>query len=83
MKFVKLIEKTTCQLNLIFRNGFGTSRDPQKGYDLTFTGFIELSRDESSPVMDGYVKIYPNGSPFVEKFWGAVGKVMSYNSRLI
>ena len=30
MEFVQLIEKTTRRLNLIFRNGFGSSRNPQK-----------------------------------------------------
>ena len=28
MEFVQLIEKTTRRINLILRNGFGTSRDP-------------------------------------------------------
>ena len=40
MEFVQLIEKTTRRLNLIFRNGFDTSRNPQKGYALTFRDFI-------------------------------------------
>ena len=83
MEFVQLIENTTRRLNLIFCNGFGTSRDPQKGYASTFTDFIELSHDESPPVMDGSVEIYPNGSPVVEQLWGAVGEVMSYTSRII
>ena len=34
-------------------------------------------------MMDGSVKIYPNGSPVVEQLWGEVGKVMSYTSRLL
>ena len=50
---------------------------------MTLTDFIALSRDESLPVMDGSVEIDPNGSPVVEKLWGAVGEVMSYTSRLI
>ena len=33
--------------------------------------------------MDGSVEIDPNGSPVLDKLWGAVGKVMSYTSRLI
>ena len=78
MEFVQLIEKTTLRLNLIFRNGFGTFLDPQNGYDLTFTYFIELIRDESPPVMDGYFEIDPNGSPVVDQLSGAVGKVMYY-----
>ena len=52
MEFVQLIEKTTRRLNLIFRNGFGTSHDPQKGYASTFTDFIELSHDESPPRLE-------------------------------
>ena len=83
MEFVQLVYKTTRRLNLIFCNGFETSFDPQKGYTSTFTDFIELSRYESPPVMDGYVEINPNDSLFVEKLWGAVGEVMSYTSRLI
>ena len=83
MEFVQLIEKKNCRLNLIFRNGFGTSRDPHKGYASTFKDFIELIHDESPPVMDGSVEIDPNGSPVVEQFWGAVGEVMSYTSRII
>ena len=74
MEFVQLIENTTRRINLIFRNGFGTSCDPQKGYALTFTDFIELSRDESPPVMDRYVEINPNGPLVVEHLWGAVEK---------
>ena len=50
---------------------------------MTFTDFIELSRDEIPPVVDGSVEIDPNGSLVVEQFWGAVGEVMSYTSRLI
>ena len=83
MEFVQLIEKTTHRLNLIFCGGFGTSRDPQKGYASTFTEFIEISLDEILPVMDGSVEIDPNVSPVVEKLWGAVGEVMSYTSRLV
>ena len=83
MEFVQLIEKTTRRLNLIFCNGFGTSCYPQKGYASTFADFIELSRDEIPPVMDGYSEIDPNGSPVVDQLWGAVGEVMSYTSRLI
>ena len=67
MEFVQLMEKATRRLNLIFCNGFGTSRDPQKGYALTFTDFIELIRDDSPPVLDGYVEIDPNGSLVVEQ----------------
>ena len=74
MDFVLLIERKTFCISLIFRNGFGTSRDSQKGYHSTFTDFIELSRDESPPVMDRYVEIDPNGSPVVEHLWGAVEK---------
>ena len=66
MEFVQLIDKKTCWLNLIFRNGFGTYRDPQKGYASNFTDFIKLSCDESPPVMDGSVEIIPNGSLDVE-----------------
>ena len=40
MEFVQLIEKKNSRLNLIFRNGFCTSRDPKKGYASTFTDFI-------------------------------------------
>ena len=80
---MQLIEKRTRRLNLIFCNGFVTSRDPQKGYASTFTDFIVLSRDERPPLMNGSVEIYPNGSPVVEKLWGAVGKVISYTSILI
>ena len=82
MEFVQLIENTTCRLNLIFRNGFGTSCDPQKGCALSLTDFIELSRDESPPVRYGSVEIDPNISLVVEQLLGAVGKVMSYTSRL-
>ena len=83
MEFVQLIEKTTRRLNLIFRNVFGTSCDPQKGYASTFTDFIEISRDESPPVMDGYIEIDTNGSPVIDQLWGAVGEVMSYTSILV
>ena len=78
-----MIKKTTRWLNLIFCNKFGTSSDPQKGYASTLTDFIELSRDESLPVMDGSVEIDPNISLVVEQLWGTVGEVMSYTSRLI
>ena len=77
MEFVQFIEKTTRWLNLIFCNEFGTYFDPQKGYALTFTDFIELSRDESLPVRYGSVEIDPNISLVVEQFLGAVDKVMS------
>ena len=83
MEFVQLIEKTTFWLNLIFRNGFVTSCDPQKGYASNFTDFIGISRDERPPVMDGSVEIYTNFYPVVEQLWGAVDEVMSYTSRLI
>ena len=83
IEFVKLIEKTTRRLNLIFRNGFYTSLDTQKGYASTFTDFIELSRDEIPPAMDGSVGIDTNGSLVVEQLWGAVGEVMYYTSILI
>ena len=83
MEYLKLIENTTRRLNLIFCNGFGTSRDPQKGYASTFTDFIELGRDERLHVMDGSVEINPNLSLVVEQLRGAVGEVMSYTSRLI
>ena len=83
MEFVQLIEKTTCRLNLIFRNVFGTSHDPQKGYASNFTDFIEISRDEIPPVMDGSIEIDPNGSPVVEQLWGAVGELMSSTSILL
>ena len=33
--------------------------------------------------MDGSVEIDPNGSLFVYQLWGAVGKVISYTSRII
>ena len=49
---------------------------------MTFTDFIELSRDESPLVMDGYIEIDSNGSLVVEQLWGAVSKVISYTSRL-
>ena len=65
MESVKLIEKTTRRINLIFRNGFDTSRNPQKGYALTFRDFIERSHDYIPPVMDGSFEIDPKGSPFV------------------
>ena len=78
MEFVQLIEKTTCRLNLIFCNVFGTSRYQYRGCASTFTDFIELSRDERPPVMDGYVEIDPSVFPVVWQLWGAVGKVMSY-----
>ena len=55
MEFVQLTEKKTRRLNLIFRNGFGTSPYQQKGYASTFTDFIDLSRDDIPPVMDGYI----------------------------
>ena len=83
MEFGQLIEKTNRLLNLIIRNGFGTSRDPHKGYVSTFTDFIELSRDKIPPVMDGSVEICLHGSPVVDQFSGAFGEVMSYTSRLV
>ena len=83
MEFVQLIEKTNLRLNLIFSNGFGTFCDTQKGYASTFTDFIELSRDESPPMMDGSFEIDTNGSPVVYQLWGAVVEGMSYTSRLI
>ena len=83
MEFVQLIEKTTCRLNMNFCNGFGTYRDPQKVYASTFTDFIDLSRDDIPPVMDGSVEIDPNGSPFVDQLWGAVGEVIYYTSIII
>ena len=45
--------------------------------------YIELIHDEIPPVMDGSVEIDTNGSPVVDQLWGAVGKLMSYTSRLI
>ena len=77
---VLLAEKKTFCINLLFCNGFGTYRDTQKGYDSTFTDFIELSCDESMPVMDGSVEIHQNGSTVVEQLWVAVDEVMSYTS---
>ena len=83
MELVKLTDKTNCRINLIFRNGFGTFRDPQKGYSLTLTDYIELSRDEIPPVIDGSVEIDSNVSLVAEQLWLAVGKLMSYTSRPI
>ena len=67
MEFLQLIEKTTGRLKLIFCNGFGTFRYPQKGYASTFMECIDLSLDESLPAMDGSVVIDPNGSLVVEQ----------------
>ena len=80
MQFIQLIEKKTRRLNLIFRNGFSTSRDPQKGYAATFTKFIDLSRDEIPPVMDGTVEINRDGSPVVEQLWDMVSNAMAFAS---
>ena len=83
MQFVQLVEKTTRRLNLMFLNGFSTSRDPQKGYASTFKDFIEHCHDERPSMMDGSVEVDPNGSPVVEELWSAVGKVIAYASSLI
>ena len=67
MEFVQLIENITHQLRLMFLEGFNTSRDPQKSYEATFRKSVELSRDESPPVMDGSVDVDPAGAPVVEQ----------------
>ena len=72
-----MIEKIARRMNLMFRHGFGLSRDPQKGYASTLRNFIELCRDETPPAMEGSIVIDANGAPVVEQLWEGATKTLA------
>ena len=83
LEFIQMIAKVTRRLNLMFRNDYLATRDPQKGYASTFRAFIELSRDEGMPEMDGSVVIDRNGAPVVQQTRDTVKETTSFASKII
>ena len=84
LEFAQLVEKHIRRLNLMYKNFFRPTRDTKKaGYQATYDDFFKYTVDDSAPMMEGTVKIDPNGDHVATQVWPTVEKLISYSSELM
>ena len=83
MEFAQLVEKLIRRLEKMYKYGFSSSRDPQKGYSATFRNYFNYSVDESQALMEGTVEILQDGDYVANQLWPTVSELIEYSSNLM
>jgi hypothetical protein len=77
-EFVQLAAKLISRLNLMYKNSFGPSNCPQKGYSSTYHDFYHYGLDRNSEgCMRGTINVQ-NGDGYVaEQLWETVSNLIT------
>jgi len=80
-EFVQLAAKLISRLNLMYKNSFGPSNCPQKGYSSTYHDFYHYGLDRNSEgCMRGTINVQ-NGDGYVaEQLWETVSNLITFSS---
>ena len=84
LEFAQLTAKLISRLNLMYKNSFGPSNCPRKGYGATYHDYFHYGLDSNSEgCMDGTINVQ-NGEDYVAKrLWETVSNLITFSSDMM